>query len=147
MSQELRSFNFYGNPVRVLFTQDGPLFVAKDVADAVGYSETKIMLRFVDDEDRGVQTLDILGAPQKFSVITEWGLYTAVIRSYNPLAKVFKRWVTLEVFPSIRKNDMHVTQDTAEAIINDPDIMIKALTTMKQERIEKEAQKYFHETP
>lgn len=135
MSTQIFSFN--GQGVRVLGTQDEPLFVAKDVALILGYSEAKSMVRSIDEEDKGVQTLHTLGGPQEFSVITESGLYSAIMRSTLPEAKAFKRWVTSEILPSIRKHGMYATAPTIEAMLSDPDVMIKTLTALKEERIAK----------
>lgn len=85
-----------------------PWFVGKDVACALGYGEGKSLANavasHVDDEDKGVTELMTPGGRQKFVIINESGLYSLVLSSKLPTAKKFKRWVTSEVLPSIRKN-------------------------------------------
>lgn len=137
MSTQIFSFN--GQAVRVLGTQDEPLFVAKDVADALGYTDAAKMCERLDEEDeykkldRQDGGLGIRGS----LVLTESGIYAAVLGSTKPEAKAFKKWVTSEVLPSIRKHGMYASAPTIEAMLNDPDVMIKTLTALKEERIAK----------
>ena len=130
-------FNFNGQDVRVLGTQDEPLFVAKDVALILGYSDTQAMTRRVDPEDLATCTDKSSGQVREVSTLTESGLYTAILGSSKPEAKAFKRCVTSEILPSIRKHGMYATAPTIEAMLNDPDVMIKTLTALKEERIAK----------
>lgn len=92
--------------VRALTGEDGePWFVASDVAKVLGYSNPrKAIIDHVDDEDKGVTKRDTLGGTQNMTVINESGLYSLVLSSKLPKAKDFKRWVTHEVLPSIRKH-------------------------------------------
>lgn len=93
-----------GASIRTVIDEDGnPLFVSKDVAESLGYSATGAMTRILDDDEKGVQILHTPGGDQSMSVITEPGLYSAILRSTLPSAKQFKRWVTHEVLPSIRR--------------------------------------------
>lgn len=81
-----------------------PWFVGKDVAEILGYANTrKALLDHVDDEDKGVTNCDTLGGIQKMNIINESGLYSLILSSKLPQAKAFKRWVTSEVLPAIRK--------------------------------------------
>jgi len=107
---DLTVFRREGLDIRVV-TGPGtssPWWVAVDVARALGYSATSAMLRSLDAEDKGVHNLHTLGGVQALSVITEAGLYDAVLRSNLPTAKAFKRWVIGEVLPSIRKTGQYV---------------------------------------
>lgn len=80
------------------------MLVSKDVAEILGYKDTDYAIRtHVDDEDKGIAKCDTLGGSQEMIVINESGLYSLVLRSKLPGAKKFKRWVTSEVLPSIRK--------------------------------------------
>ena len=136
MSTQIFSFN--GQDVRVLGTQDEPLFVAKDICDALGLANVTNALISVDGDDINlIKVIDSIGRQQEMKALSESGLYTLVLRSDKPEAKTFKRWVTSEVLPSIRKHGMYATPATAEAILNDPDVMIKVLTALKEERIAK----------
>ena len=107
---DLTVFRREGLDIRVV-TGPGtsaPWWVASDVARALGYSATSAMLRSLDDDDKGVHNMHTLGGVQSLSVITEAGLYDAVLRSNLPTAKAFKRWVIGEVLPSIRKTGQYV---------------------------------------
>lgn len=103
--QELQIFK---NPdfgeIRTLTIEDEPWFVGKDVAVVLGYSNPRDALaKRVDDEDKGVAKCDTLGGKQDFTIINESGLYSLILSSKLPTAKKFKRWVTSEVLPAIRK--------------------------------------------
>ena len=90
--------------IRTIEKDGEPWFVGKDVATALGYKEaTKAAREKVDDEDRGVSKIDTPSGTQEMTIINESGLYSLVLSSKLPTAKKFKRWVTSEVIPSIRK--------------------------------------------
>ena len=91
--------------VRTMTNEQGEVFfVGKDVAEALGYSNTRKALQdHVDEEDKGVTKRDTLGGTQKMVVINESGLYSLILSSKLEQAKAFKRWVTSEVLPAIRK--------------------------------------------
>jgi prophage antirepressor-like protein len=90
--------------VRIIEQNGEPWFVGKDVATILGYSETAKAIRtHVDEEDKGVSVLDTPGGKQEVIIINESGLYSLILSSKLPGAKQFKRWVTSEVIPSIRK--------------------------------------------
>lgn len=101
---ELQQFNFEGLNIRTLVIENEPFFVGKDVADVLGYSNSRDALaKHVDDEDKNTVAIrDGIGNPNK-TVINESGLYSLIILSKLPNAKKFKRWVTSDVLPSIRK--------------------------------------------
>ena len=91
--------------VRIVMNNGEPWFIAKDVAQILGYKNTRDALRVhVDAEDKGVVNHDTLGGKQKMSIINEAGVYALIFSSKLPQAKEFKRWVTHEVLPSIREN-------------------------------------------
>ena len=87
------------------------MFVGKDVATALGYSNVRDALsKHVDSEDKGVAKCDTLGGAQKITLINESGLYSLILSSKLPQAKAFKRWVTSEVLPTIRKTGKYQLQ-------------------------------------
>lgn len=89
-----------------------PWFVGKDVAEILGYSNTrKALADHVDEEDKGVTKCDTLGGVQDLTVINESGLYSLILSSKMPNAKKFKSWVTSEVLPSIRKTGGYVDEN------------------------------------
>ncbi len=90
--------------VRTVVVDGEPWFVGKDVAEALGYSNSrKALLDHVDNEDKGVTNCDTLGGNQNLTIINESGVYALIFGSKLPNAKKFKHWVTSEVLPSIRK--------------------------------------------
>ena len=106
-------------------------FVGKDVAGILGYSNSrKALIDHVDEEDKGVTKCDTLGGKQDLIIINESGLYSLILSSKMPNAKKFKRWVTSEVLPAIRKHGLYVTDD----LIANPDLAIAAFTALKEER-------------
>lgn len=108
------NIEIYENPefgkVRTVLIDDEPYFVGKDVTDILGYGNSRQALTTnVDDEDKEVHSVDTLGGTQKMTVINESGLYSLILGSKLPTAKKFKKWVTSEVLPSIRKTGSYTT--------------------------------------
>lgn len=124
--------------VRVQKINNETWFVAKDVASALGYSNSRDALaRHVDEEDKGVAKHDTLGGSQEITIINESGLYSLVLSSKLPNAKKFKRWVTNEVLPSIRKHGAYMTDDTLKQALTSPDFLIQLATELKNEKEER----------
>ena len=105
-------FNFEGHDVRAIAIDGEPWFVGKDVAEALGYGKgksiTNAVTNHVDDEDKGVTKIMTPGGRQKMVIINESGLYSLILSSKLDSAKKFKKWVTSEVLPSIRKNGGYI---------------------------------------
>lgn len=117
--------------VRTIVIAGEPFFVGKDVADILGYSNPLKALRdHVDDEDKGVNEMDTPGGRHQIILINESGLYSLILRSQLPKARQFKRWVTSEVLPTIRRHGMYAIDE----ILENPDLAIAALTQLKEER-------------
>jgi len=130
-------FNFEQNEVRTILVNDEPYFVGKDVAEVLGYRNTqKAILNHVDEEDKGVTKWDTLGGKQNMTIINESGLYSLILKSKLPSARKFKRWVTSEVLPSIRKNGAYLTDQKAYEITHNPnslaDLLLQAGEQLKQ---------------
>ena len=125
----------FGN-VRTLEINDEPWFVGKDIAEALGYSDTnKAVAMHVDDDDKKLNDKTSPSFGQRgATIINESGLYSLVLSSKLPEAKEFKHWITSDVLPSIRKHGMYATDDTIEQIMNNPEFGIKLLTALKDER-------------
>ena len=97
-------FLFGDLPVRVALGEDGePWFVAADVCDGLGIDNHRNVLARLDGDEKDVHRMDTLGGPQEFAVINESGLYHAIFTSNKPMAQQFRRWVTHEVLPTIRR--------------------------------------------
>lgn len=118
--------------VRTTTIAGQPYFVGKDVADILGYSNTrKALIDHVDKEDKDDVTIrDAIGRNQTMTAINESGLYSLILSSKMLSAKKFKRWVTNEVLPAIRKHGLYATDD----LIANPDLAIAAFTALKEER-------------
>lgn len=124
--------------VRGLLIDGEPWFVGKDVADALGYSNTKDALsRHVDPDDRSILQRSentTFNTPNRgVTVINESGLYSLILSSKLPTAREFKRWVTAEVLPSIRKHGAYLTPETIEAVILNPDTLLRLAQRLKEE--------------
>ncbi|NEX51150.1 BRO family protein [Lactococcus lactis] len=132
---ELQSFNFNNLPVRTVLIDNEPWFVAKDVADILEYSDTQAMTRRLDKED--IMTDKLSGMNMKSTIINESGLYEAIIGSKKKEVKPFKRWITHEVLPTIRKHGAYMTDSKLEEALLNPDTLINLATQLKQEREEK----------
>src|SRR5690625_1222785 len=133
---ELQTFSFETQEVRTVIKNNEPWFVGKDVAEILGYKRpTKAISDHVDEEDRDeVPIQDSIGRRQKTPIVNESGLYALIFSSNLPKAKEFKRWVTSEVLPSIRKHGTYMTAETIEKALTDPDTIIRLATTLKEER-------------
>lgn len=125
--------------IRVIEINGEGWLVGKDVAEKLGYKRpAKAILDHVDIEDKDeVPIQDSIGRMQKTPVINESGFYSLVLRSNLPNAKQFKRWVTKEVLPTIRKHGAYLTDEKIEEVLMNPDTIIKLATQLKEERKEK----------
>lgn len=113
--------------------------IAADVCLALGLGNVSQTLSYLDDDEKGLITNDTPGGRQSVSIVSEPGLYSLVLRSRKPEAKPFKRWVTHEVLPSIRRHGAYVTPAKVEELLGDPDTMIRLLTDLKAERQRRQA--------
>jgi anti-repressor protein len=131
---EPQKFIFKGWPVRTVMVDQEPMFIGRDVAGVLGYSNTQKAIRdHVDDEDQTANdSFTVNGTPVK--LINESGLYSLVLSSKMPNAKEFKHWVTSEVLPSIRQHGAYMTGDTIMSLLSNPDNAVKLLTTLSDER-------------
>lgn len=148
MSSEITIFDFKGAQVRTLVDENGdPWFVAKDVCDILGIVNNRDAISGLDEDEKNTVAINngIPGNPNK-TIVSEAGLYSLVLRSRKPEAKEFKRWVTHEVLPSIRRHGMYATDATIDNILNDPEFGIRLLTNLKNERARRhEAEKTIEE--
>lgn len=136
MNNEIQQFDFKGASLRTLTDEAGePWFVAKDVCDILGHSNVSMALDRLDDDERSKFNL---GRQGETNIVNEAGLYSLVLGSRKPEAHEFKRWVTHEVLPSIRKHGAYMTESTLEKAVTEPDFLIRLATQIKQERAEKE---------
>lgn len=138
---ELQIFN---NPefgkVRTIEKDGEPWFVGKDVAEALGYTDpNKAIVMHVDEEDKlNDKTASSLGQRGGW-LINESGLYSLVLSSKLPGAKQFKRWITSEVIPSIRKHGAYMTPETLEKVLLSPDTLMQLAQNLKDEQEKRRA--------
>ena len=133
---ELQIFSYEGREVRTIRMNSEPWWVLKDVCDVLGLSNPTIVAARLDADE--VTKFDLGGLSGESNIVSESGLYNVILRSDKPEAKKFKRWVTHEVLPQIRRYGAYITTSKLEEIMNDPDSWIKLLTALKEERQEKE---------
>ena len=120
---EVQLFNFENHEVRSLLLNNDPWFIGKDVAETLGYTDTNQAIRkHVDDEDKLSRRFDGSGQGREMVIINESGLYSLVLSSKLPSAKKFKRWVTSEVLPALRKTGQYQVKE-----LSGQELMAKAL--------------------
>ena len=132
----LEVFHFEGFEVRTVLVDDALWFVAVDVAAVLGYSATSAMTRTLDEDEKGVQTLHTLGGPQESTIISEAGLFSAILRARVPRARSFKRWVTHEVLPSIRRTGAYAVPESREQLLARAVVEANAMISEAHEQIE-----------
>ena len=135
VSNSLQLFQNAGFKVRVIMRDSEPWFVAKDVCDCLEIINVSQACQTLDEDEKGICKVDTIGGSQDMMLISESGLYTLVMRSNKPDAKVFRKWVTSEVLPSIRKTGGYGIR-TVDDMINDPDTAIRLLTQLKILRLQ-----------
>ncbi len=117
MTTSVIPFDFEGRSIRVaLDVQGEPWFVADDIAKSLHYRMASDLTRSLDDDERGTQIVRTPSGDQEMLVINESGLYSAILKSRKPEAKRFKRWVTREVLPTIRKTGSYAMPDSMAAL-------------------------------
>nr|UVY58176.1 MAG: hypothetical protein [Bacteriophage sp.] len=133
MNTEIQPFEFENNKVRAMVDGDEVLFVASDIANILGYRDVAALTRTLDDEEKGTRPIGTLGGTQQLSVISEPGLYKAILQRQTgrmeievtkAFVKRFQRWVTHEVLPGIRKTGGYIPATEADS---DEDILAKAV--------------------
>ena len=121
--------------VRTVILNDEPWFIGKDVTDILGYQNgSRDINRHVDEDDRQNYQNGTFESNRGMAIINESGLYSLILSSKLPTAKKFKRWVTSEVLPSIRKHGAYMTEDTIKKAMAEPDFIIKLATELKKEQ-------------
>lgn len=136
----IQIFKYENNDVRTVEMNGEPWFVGNDVAAALGYGKGKSLANavtnHVDSEDKGVTELMTPGGKQNVTIINESGLYSLILSSKLPTAKQFKRWVTSEVLPSIRKNGGYIA---GQEQLSPEELMAKALLVANKTLAERDA--------
>lgn len=121
--------------IRTMEINDEPWFVGKDVAGILGYADTfGALKKHVDEEDKQNCQNNSFESPRGLTIINESGLYSLVLSSKLPTARQFKRWVTSEVLPAIRKHGAYMTPQTLGEALKNPDTLITILQELKAEQ-------------
>jgi len=147
---EIRVFeNALFGKVRTVLKGNEPWFVAADVCSAFGVTNSRNVTARVEDDEKGVHNVDTLGGSQNLTVVNEGGLYRMLftmepnnarnvpnseIAKRQEMLRAFKRWITHEVIPDIRRHGMYATEATVERLLEDPDTMIQTLQAYKEEK-------------
>lgn len=132
----LQTYKYNGSEIRTVEKDDGLWWVLKDVCDVLGLSNPTMIASRLDEDERAKFDL---GRQGETNIINESGLYNVILRSDKPQAKNFKRWVTHEVLPSIRRHGAYMTEKTLEEAILNPDYLLKLAQTLKDETDKRKA--------
>lgn len=120
--------------IRTVTKNNEPWFIATDVCSALDISNTSQALTRLDDDEKNTIILNEgIGNPNK-SIVSEYGLYNLILASRKKEAKKFKRWITHEVIPTIRKHGAYMSSDVIEKTLSDPDYLIRLATNLKEEK-------------
>ena len=126
--------------MRTIIKDGEPWIVGKDVAEILGYTNTRDALaKHTDTEDKADVAIHDGRQNRKMTIINESGLYSLILSSKLPNAKKFKRWVTSEVLPTIRKHGAYMTDNTIEKALTSPDFLIQLATQLKSEKEQRKA--------
>lgn len=132
--KEPKIFSYNGNEVRTIQRDGEPWFVLKDVCSVLDIGNSRMVADRLEPYEKGVSQIDTLGGKQETTIINESGLYNVILRSDKPEAKPFRKWVTSEVLPSIRKHGAYMTPETLQRAILNPDMMIQLCQQLKAEQ-------------
>jgi prophage antirepressor-like protein len=130
MSNLPQIFSYQQNQVRTVVKDGEPYFVLKDVCEILAIQNHKDVSSRLDEDEKGVDLIDTLGGTQQMTVINESGLYNVILRSDKQEAKQFRKWITSDVLPSIRKHGMYAKDE----LLDNPDLLIEVATRLKEER-------------
>ncbi|NVO88911.1 phage antirepressor KilAC domain-containing protein [Lactobacillus rhamnosus] len=133
--QQIEKFTFHSFEIQTLIIAGEPYFIGKNIAQVLGYRNPPKAIRdHVDAEDKLTERIVLSGQNREVIVINESGLYSLILSSKLPTAKEFKRWVTAEVLPTIRRHGAYMTDAKIEQVLSDPDTIIQLATQLKNER-------------
>lgn len=140
----MNALQIFENPefgkIRTVEIDGFPWLVGKDVAQALGYTDTfGALKKHVDEEDKQNCQNDSFETPRGMTIINESGLYSLVLSSKLPTARKFKRWVTSEVLPTVRKHGAYMTPDKLEEVLLKPDTLIQLAQNLKEEQEKRRA--------
>ena len=144
MDNKLMTFeNAAFGKIRTLTIDGEPWFVAADVCKALELGNPSMTVERLDADEKGISSIDTLGGKQRMAIINEPGLYSVILCSRKPEAKAFKRWITHEVIPAIRKYGGYMTKSLLEQVLENPNLIYEFARRMlaeqqKNERLRQE---------
>ena len=139
MDNKLMTFeNAAFGKIRTLTIDGEPWFVAADVCRALEIGNPSMAVERLDDDEKGISTIDTLGGKQRMTIINEPGLYSLVLSSRKPEAKAFRRWITHEVIPTIRKYGGYMTKSLLEQVLENPNLIYEFARRMLAEQLKNE---------
>lgn len=130
----LQTWNYGSSEIRTVEKDGEPWWVLADVCKVLEISNSRNVSSRLETDEKGVTLVDTLGGTQQMTIINESGLYAVILRSDKPQAKPFRKWVTNEVLPSIRKHGAYMTDHTLEQALTSPDFLIQLATQLKEEK-------------
>ena len=136
---EITIFNYGCKEIRTVMKNGEPWWVLKDVCEVLGLSNSRMVSDRLDEDELMSVKLTSGGQMREMTVVNESGLYNVILRSDKPNAKAFKKWVTSEVLPSIRKHGGYLTPAKIEEAFYNPDALMRLATVLKEEREKREA--------
>ena len=141
---ELQKFMYSDKEVRVVVKDGEPWFVAADVCKVLEVEQVTNAVRKLDDDEKRTTLISIKGgngatSTKEVNIVNEPGLYALILGSRKKEAKAFKRWITHDVIPAIRKFGGYLTPEAAEKALQDPDFIIRLATALKEERAKRMA--------
>jgi anti-repressor protein len=134
MNNQLQIFNYEDKQVRTVQRDGETWWVLKDVCAVLEIGNNRDVAVRLDDYEKGVDRIDALGGAQEMTVIRESGLYNVIFLSRKPEAKKFRKWVTAEVLPSIRKRGAYLTPEMAREVLARPDVIVEIAAALRDER-------------
>jgi len=139
MTSNIQPFTYEDHTVRVVTIDGEPWFVLADLCKVLDLAKpSRVAMRIADDM-KGAHLMSTPGGDQEMTIVSEAGMYEVIIRSDKPEAAAFRRWVTSEVLPSIRKHVGYLTDQKIEDILDNPDTIIQLATKLKSERAKRAA--------
>lgn len=131
---DVKLWQYESHDVRTIEKDGEPWWVLSDVCKVLELSSPHKIADRLDEDEKGRNLIPTHGGNQEMTVINESGLYNVILRSDKPQAKPFRKWVTSEVLPTIRKHGAYMTEETLEQALTSPDFLIKLANQLKDER-------------
>ena len=134
MNTNLQTWSYENSEIRTIEKDGEPWWVLSDVCKVLELSSPHKVADRLEADEKGRNLIPTLGGMQEMTTVNESGLYAVILRSDKPQAKPFRRWVTSEVLPSIRKHGAYMTDQTLEQALTSPDFLIQLATQLKEEK-------------